>query len=125
MFILATANTRCTQTLSYARMLREAGRQGVLPFATFWSRVGRFRTPYGPVLLKWTLSTFLVLATPASDTFAFLVDLASYPSLVRRSIAVHLMLDLTSLVGVWSFHSVWCLDIEAAKIRTGITRSFV
>ncbi|CEL61091.1 High-affinity methionine permease OS=Saccharomyces cerevisiae (strain ATCC 204508 / S288c) GN=MUP1 PE=1 SV=1 [Rhizoctonia solani AG-1 IB] len=79
-------------TLYYARMLREAGRQGVLPFATFWSRVGRFKTPYGPLLLKWVLSMFLVIATPAGDTFAFLVDLSGYPGLVFA---------LATSCGVW------------------------
>ncbi|CAE6469823.1 unnamed protein product [Rhizoctonia solani] len=69
-------------TLHYGRMLREAGRQGVLPFATFWSRVGRFKTPYGPVLLKWVLAVFLILVAPAQDTVVFLIDLASYPALV-------------------------------------------
>ncbi|KAG9126927.1 hypothetical protein FRC07_001391 [Ceratobasidium sp. 392] len=68
--------------LLYARMIREAGRQGVLPYATFWSRVSRFKTPYGPILLKWGLSVSLLLITPAKDTFSFLVDLASYPGLV-------------------------------------------
>ncbi|KAF8678303.1 Amino acid permease [Rhizoctonia solani] len=80
------------KTLYYARMLREAGRQGVLPFATFWSRVGRFKTPYGPLLLKWALSVFLVVATPAGDTFAFLVDLSGYPGLVFA---------LATSCGVW------------------------
>ncbi|CAE6508820.1 unnamed protein product [Rhizoctonia solani] len=69
-------------TLYYGRMLREAGRQGMLPFATFWSRVGRFKTPYGPVLLKWGLAVFLIIVTPAQDTVVFLIDLASYPALV-------------------------------------------
>ncbi|CAE6446116.1 unnamed protein product [Rhizoctonia solani] len=69
-------------TLYYGRMLREAGRQGMLPFATFWSRVGRFKTPYGPVLLKWGLAVFMIVVTPAQDTVVFLIDLASYPALV-------------------------------------------
>ncbi|KAF8706004.1 Amino acid permease, partial [Rhizoctonia solani] len=69
-------------TLYYGRMLREAGRQGMLPFATFWSRIGRFKTPYGPVLLKWALAVFLIIVTPAHDTVVFLIDLASYPALV-------------------------------------------
>ncbi|CAE6411060.1 unnamed protein product [Rhizoctonia solani] len=81
-----------SMSLYYARMLREAGRQGVLPFATFWSRVGRFKTPYGPLLLKWCLSTFLVVTVPAGDTFAFLVDLSGYPGLVFA---------LATSCGVW------------------------
>ena len=106
-------------------MLREAGRQGVLPFATFWSRVGRFKTPYGPVLLKWTLSTLLVLATPASDTFAFLVDLASYPSLVCRTELSRCLGINAQSAGVWPFYSLWCLDIEAAKVRARTASTFV
>ncbi|CAE6482681.1 unnamed protein product [Rhizoctonia solani] len=85
-----------SMTLYYARMLREAGRQGVLPFATFWSRVGRFKTPYGPLLLKWCLSAFLVIAVPAGDTFAFLVDLSGYPGLVFA---------LATSCGIWVLRS--------------------
>lgn len=81
-----------SMTLYYARMLREAGRQGVLPFATLWSRVGRFKTPYGPVVLKLALSSFLVLAVPAGDIFAFLVDLSGYPGLI---------FSLATSCGVW------------------------
>ncbi|CAE6467378.1 unnamed protein product [Rhizoctonia solani] len=67
--------------LYYGRMLREAGRQGVLPFATFWSRVGHFKTPYGPLLLKWSLAVFVIGVIPAADAVVFLIDLASYPAL--------------------------------------------
>ncbi|KDN44459.1 hypothetical protein RSAG8_05506, partial [Rhizoctonia solani AG-8 WAC10335] len=57
-----------------------------------WTRVGRFKTPYGPLLLKWVLSAFLVIAVPAGDTFAFLVDLSGYPGLVFA---------LATSCGVW------------------------
>ncbi|KAG8733651.1 hypothetical protein FRC12_018811 [Ceratobasidium sp. 428] len=73
------------QTMSYARMLREVGRQGILPFGTFWGRVSRFKTPYGPILLKFGLSLTILTLTPANDAFAFLVDLSAYPGMVRVS----------------------------------------
>ncbi|CEL61090.1 High-affinity methionine permease OS=Saccharomyces cerevisiae (strain ATCC 204508 / S288c) GN=MUP1 PE=1 SV=1 [Rhizoctonia solani AG-1 IB] len=63
-------------------MLREAGRQGTIPFAALWSRVGRFKTPYGPVLLKWTMAVSLIVLAPPQDTVVFLIDLTSYPALV-------------------------------------------
>ncbi|CAE6431953.1 unnamed protein product [Rhizoctonia solani] len=69
-------------TLHYGRMLREAGRQGTIPFAAFWSRVGRFKTPYGPVLLKWAMAVCLIVLAPAQDAVVFLIDLTSYPALV-------------------------------------------
>ncbi|CAE6410735.1 unnamed protein product [Rhizoctonia solani] len=77
-----TFGATVSTSLYYGRMLREAGRQGMLPFATFWSQIGRFKTPYGPILLKWTLSILLIIITPAQDTVAFLIDLTSYPTLV-------------------------------------------
>ncbi|QRV75849.1 amino acid permease [Ceratobasidium sp. AG-Ba] len=79
-------------TTSYARMLREVGRQGVLPFDTFWSKVSRFKTPYGPIMLKFGLSLMVLLITPANDAFSFLVDLASYPGMVFA---------LATACGVW------------------------
>ncbi|KAF8678302.1 Amino acid permease [Rhizoctonia solani] len=66
----------------YGRMLREAGRQGTIPFAAFWSRVGRFKTPYGPALLKWAMAILLIVLAPAQDAVVFLIDLTSYPALV-------------------------------------------
>ncbi|CAE6453007.1 unnamed protein product [Rhizoctonia solani] len=69
-------------TLQYGRMLREAGRQGTIPFAAFWSRVGRFKTPYGPALLKWAMAILLIVLAPAQDAVVFLIDLTSYPALV-------------------------------------------
>ncbi|KAG8735570.1 hypothetical protein FRC10_010392 [Ceratobasidium sp. 414] len=69
-------------TMSYARMLREVGRQGILPFDTFWSQVSRFKTPYGPIMLKFSLSLIILLVTPANDAISFLVDLASYPGML-------------------------------------------
>jgi hypothetical protein len=96
-------------------MLREAGRQGVLPFATFWSRVGRFKTPYGPLLLKWVLSMFLVIATPAGDTFAFLVDLSGYPGLVRLRCTGKNYTQLTNMLGIRIGDVVWCLDFEKSE----------
>ncbi|KAG9097730.1 hypothetical protein FS749_005663 [Ceratobasidium sp. UAMH 11750] len=79
-------------TMSYARMLREVGRQGILPFDTFWSQVSRFKTPYGPIMLKFTLSLIILLVTPANDAFSFLVDLASYPGM---------LFALGTACGVW------------------------
>ncbi|KAF8756933.1 Amino acid permease [Rhizoctonia solani] len=107
------------KTLYYARMLREAGRQGVLPFATFWSRVGRFKTPYGPLLLKWALSVFLVVATPAGDTFAFLVDLSGYPGL---SIALIIMPWIPPKGGshggdVDFFYATYCIVALAVMMK--------
>ncbi|OLN87557.1 High-affinity methionine permease 5 [Colletotrichum chlorophyti] len=65
-----------------SRMIREIGRQGVLPFTNFWVQTKPFGTPLGPYALKWAMTFIMIVAPPAGDAFSFVVDLASYPSAI-------------------------------------------
>ncbi|KAF5027072.1 hypothetical protein F66182_841 [Fusarium sp. NRRL 66182] len=62
-----------------SRMIREIGRQGVLPFTTFWVSTKPFGTPIGPYLLKWLMTFIMIAAPPAGDAFQFVVSLKTYP----------------------------------------------
>lgn len=57
--------------LGSSRMLRECGRQGVLPFPKFWASTKPFGTPTGPYLLKWFTTIAVILAVPSGDAFSF------------------------------------------------------
>ncbi|KAF5326766.1 hypothetical protein D9619_004475 [Psilocybe cf. subviscida] len=63
-----------------SRVIRECGRQGVLPYPRFWASTRPFNTPLGPYLLKWVLTVIVIIAPPAGDAFNFIVDLQSYPA---------------------------------------------
>ncbi|PPR03676.1 hypothetical protein CVT24_007797 [Panaeolus cyanescens] len=65
-----------------SRVIRECGRQGVLPYPRFWASTRPFNTPLGPYLLKWILTVIVIIAPPAGDAFNFIVDLQSYPASV-------------------------------------------
>ncbi|KAL7412946.1 high affinity methionine permease [Mrakia frigida] len=78
--------------IGQSRIIREVARQGVLPYAAFWTSVRPFNTPAAPLLLKWVLTVFVIVAIPTGDGFAFIVDLQSYPSQVFAFLNV---------VGVW------------------------
>ena len=65
--------------LGSSRMIRECGRQGVLPFPRFWASTRPFGTPIGPYFVKWFFSVLMILALPAGDAFNFVVDLQVYP----------------------------------------------
>lgn len=67
-----------------SRIIRECGRQGVLPYPRFWASTRPFNTPFGPYLLKWLLTVIVILAPPAGDAFNFIVNLQSYPENVFR-----------------------------------------
>ncbi|KAH7024477.1 high-affinity methionine permease [Microdochium trichocladiopsis] len=66
--------------IGHARMIREIGRQGVLPYPRFWVTTWPFGTPIGPYLLKWVATVIMIIAPPAGDAFTFAVSLQSYPS---------------------------------------------
>jgi amino acid transporter len=63
-----------------SRVIRECGRQGVLPYPRVWASTKPFGTPLAPYVLKWGLTVLMILAPPAGDAFNFIVDLQSYPS---------------------------------------------
>ncbi|KAI6307374.1 hypothetical protein MCOR29_009718 [Pyricularia oryzae] len=62
-----------------SRMIREIGRQGVLPYTEFWVSTRPFGTPLGPYLLKWAVTFIMIVAPPAGDAFQFVVSLKTYP----------------------------------------------
>lgn len=65
--------------IGQSRMIREIGRQGVLPFTQFWVSTKPFGTPLGPYLLKWVMTFIMIAAPPAGDAFQFVVSLKTYP----------------------------------------------
>ncbi|KAL2820353.1 high affinity methionine permease [Aspergillus granulosus] len=78
--------------IGQSRLIRECGRQGVLPFTRFWTSTRPFGTPLGPYFLKWALTIIMILAPPAGDAFNFVVDLGIYPqSLFNFLLAVGLL----------------------------------
>ncbi|KAF4414593.1 high affinity methionine permease [Fusarium acutatum] len=66
-----------------SRLIREIGRQGVLPFTTFWVSTKPFGTPIGPYLLKWAMTFIMIVAPPAGDAFQFGESSISQASFVR------------------------------------------
>ncbi|KAJ4394462.1 hypothetical protein N0V93_003680 [Gnomoniopsis smithogilvyi] len=67
-------------SIGAARMIRECGRQGVLPWTNFWASTRPFGTPIGPYLFKWAITALIILAIPSGDAFNFIADLAILPS---------------------------------------------
>lgn len=77
---LSSFGNLVTVLIGTSRMIRECGRQGVLPFPRFWATTRPFGTPIGPYFVKWFMTVIMILAPPAGDAFNFVVDLQVYPS---------------------------------------------
>ncbi|KAH8657817.1 amino acid permease-domain-containing protein [Xylariales sp. PMI_506] len=68
--------------LGSGRILRECGRQGVLPFPRFWASTWPFGTPLGPYFLDWATTIVIIIAIPTGDAFNFVSDLTVLPTSV-------------------------------------------
>ncbi|KAH0497671.1 hypothetical protein TgHK011_004960 [Trichoderma gracile] len=62
-----------------SRIIRECGRQGVLPWTKFWVSTYPLGTAIGPYLFKYAITLIMILAPPAGDAFNFVSDLRIYP----------------------------------------------
>jgi amino acid transporter len=67
--ILSAFGNLVTVLIGQSRVIREIGRQGVLPYPKFWVTTKPFGTPIGPYLLKWGMTVLMIVAPPAGDAF--------------------------------------------------------
>jgi amino acid transporter len=68
---LSSFGNMVSVALGRSRMIRECGRQGVLPFTSFWASTKPFGTPLGPYIFMWSITALMVLAIPTGDAFNF------------------------------------------------------
>ncbi|KAI1428242.1 high-affinity methionine permease [Xylaria sp. FL1777] len=78
--------------IGQSRLIREIGRQGVLPFTEFWVSTKPFGTPIGSYILKYIVTIIFIIAPPAGDAFQFVVSLKTYPDGIFL---------LAMAIGVW------------------------
>ncbi|KAK4688973.1 hypothetical protein P7C73_g1143, partial [Tremellales sp. Uapishka_1] len=78
--VLSAGGNILAVLIGQTRLIREIGRQGVIPFPRFWTSTRPFGTPAGPILIKWVVTIIMILAPPAGDAFSFIVALSNYPN---------------------------------------------
>ncbi|WWC92975.1 uncharacterized protein L201_007939 [Kwoniella dendrophila CBS 6074] len=77
--VLSAASNILSTMVGHSRMIREAGRQGVLPWPKFWVTTWPFGTPTGAMAVVWITSFIIIVAPPAGSAFNFIVALQNYP----------------------------------------------
>ncbi|KAK9773143.1 putative high affinity methionine permease protein [Seiridium cardinale] len=82
LFALSSFGNMIAVMIGAARMLRQCGRQDVLPETRFWVSTWLFGKPAGPYMLDWALSVVIILAIPTGDAFNFVSGLAVLPNSV-------------------------------------------
>lgn len=73
--------------IGHSRVVREIGRQGVLPWPAFFITTKPFGTPGGAVFITWFVSVIMILIPPAGNAFNFSKSavISHFPPLTPQS----------------------------------------
>ncbi|KXN82762.1 High-affinity methionine permease [Leucoagaricus sp. SymC.cos] len=103
---LSTLGNLLAGQFAQGRVIQELGREGVLPYASFFASNRPFNAPLPGLLLQYCISTVFLFATPPGDAYLFLISLSSYCStLINCLVAVGLLLLHTK-----AFQTAWKWD---------------
>ncbi|PBL01523.1 high-affinity methionine permease [Armillaria gallica] len=91
--------------IGQGRVFREVARQGVFPFSRFFASTKPFGTPAAPMLLKFVLTTIVIIGPPVGDAFNLIVSIQTYPAR---------LFDLAMVTGIY-----W---IRRRRAKAGIPR---
>ncbi|EAL20113.1 hypothetical protein CNBF4390 [Cryptococcus deneoformans B-3501A] len=78
--VLSASSNILNTIVGHSRMIREIGRQGVLPYPKFWVTTWPIGTPTGALFAIWFVSLIVIVVVPAGNAFNFIVALQNYPS---------------------------------------------
>jgi len=60
-------------------VVQELGREGILPYSSFFASNKHFNTPSAGLFTLWLVSSINILAPPPGDAYLFMLNLVSYP----------------------------------------------
>ncbi|KAH7910143.1 APC amino acid permease [Hygrophoropsis aurantiaca] len=76
---LSTLANNLSILFSQGRVTQELGREGVLPYSSFFSSNKPFNAPLAGLFAQWLVSVITMLGAPPGDAYLFIVNLISYP----------------------------------------------
>ncbi|KAI0702015.1 APC amino acid permease [Cerioporus squamosus] len=76
---LSTLGNILAVLFTHGRVVQELGREGVLPFSSFFASNKPFGAPFGGLFEQWFVTSGLVLLVPPGDAYLFMLSLSSYP----------------------------------------------
>ncbi|KZT32301.1 high-affinity methionine permease [Sistotremastrum suecicum HHB10207 ss-3] len=68
------------------RIIQELGREGVIPFSSFFASNWPFNTPAAGLFEYWFLSALGLLITPPGDVFLLMSNLSTYPICIYNAL---------------------------------------
>jgi hypothetical protein len=59
---------------NYYTVVQELGREGVLPFSSFFASNKPFNAPFAGHFAQWLISAVVIVAAPPGDAYLFIVN---------------------------------------------------
>ncbi|EIW77194.1 APC amino acid permease [Coniophora puteana RWD-64-598 SS2] len=83
---LSTLGSVLAIIFTMARFIQEIGREGVLPFSSFFASNKPFGAPFATLFTQWFIATITIMITPPGDAYLFVVNLSSYPLTIYNTL---------------------------------------
>ncbi|CAL1709012.1 unnamed protein product [Somion occarium] len=84
---------------SHGRVIQELGREGILPFSSFFASNKPFGAPMAGLFAQWFVNSILVVAVPAGDAYHFMLNTSTYPiSLINTFVSLGVLLLKSSVL---------------------------
>lgn len=116
LFIIISAFGNIAATsFAQARVNQELGKDGLLPFSSWFAKKNQKNSPTPGLLLHWLISVIVIIVPPPGEIYNFLVDIGGYPVSV---ISVAISLGLLYLQS--NPDENWQSPFQAKKIYTTV-----
>ncbi|KAI0342263.1 APC amino acid permease [Trametopsis cervina] len=81
---------------SQGRVIQELGREGVIPFSSFFASNKPFDAPLAGLFAQWVMTGILVTSVPPGDAYQFMLNSSSYPGAIINTLVSGGLLALHS-----------------------------
>ncbi|KAI0766302.1 APC amino acid permease [Irpex lacteus] len=79
------------------RVIQELGREGILPFSSFFASNQPYDAPMAGLFSQWFMTSLLVTTIPPGDAYLFMLNASSYPlSIINTLVSGGLLLIRTT-----------------------------
>ncbi|KAF8198485.1 APC amino acid permease [Pholiota molesta] len=102
---LSTLGNLLAGQFSQGRVIQELGREGILPYSSWFASNKPFNAPLAGMFTQYLVSCMFLFTVPPGDAYLFLISLSSYSlSLVNTAVALGLILLYTRPYRIWDWN---------------------
>ncbi|KAK7464132.1 hypothetical protein VKT23_006295 [Stygiomarasmius scandens] len=112
---LSTLGNLLSGQFSQGRVVQELGREGLLPYSSFFASNKPFNAPFAGLFTQYVVSCAFALGVSPGDAYLFMISLSSYSSaIINTLVSIGLLLLYTKLSPFRSYE--WNPPFQAPKI---------